>query len=141
MADLNRYLRRFWRLVAPPGRPGPVAVPVDRAASVADELGVVFERIDAAEEEADRIREAGHERARRYLEHADERVRRILADARAAADQARADAQAHHRQDLRAENEAALAAAREEASAIKARSGDNLETLTQHILGRVGWPE
>lgn len=100
MADLARYLRRFRRLVSPPGRPGPGGVPRERGRELADELAEVFAAIDAIADEADRIRQEGEEAARQRREGAEQEVERILAAADDEAEQARADAAAAHRRDL-----------------------------------------
>lgn len=133
MADLNRYLRRFWRLVSPPGRAGPVAVPVDRVSTVSEELAHVFELIDAVQAEADRIREDGERAARNRRDEAELQANGVLADARAGVDQARAEAQAHHRRDIEHDTEATLRAARREADAVKAQADDGIDALAQRI--------
>ncbi len=137
MADLNRYLRRFWRLVSPPGRPGPAGVPSDRARTITDEIGAVLESIDAVQEEAQRIRADAGQKARQRREEATERARRTLADARSRLDEERAAAQARHRGDVRGQAEAMLETARREAEAVRTRADRNVDEYAGRIAERL----
>lgn len=134
MADLARFLRRFRRLASPPGRAGPLAVPLDRARARSGELEDLFVAIDAISEEAERILSEAEERCVKVREDAEKGVSRLLDDARSEADAARADESVRRREELEEERRSTLDEAQEEAGGVRARAQDRLEDLAQRIV-------
>lgn len=137
MPDLSKYLRRFRRLVSPPGRPGPIAVPADRSARAADELEAVFQAVDAIQEEAERIRDESAEQARGKDAEAEDEAKRILSQARDRAEQVRAQEASRHREDIEKEAQSALDEARREARRIRERTQDKLDSMAQRLVARL----
>jgi hypothetical protein len=76
MAGWRDFLDRF-RPAGAPGAASPGGVPVDRAAAAAAELIPVLERLDAAQDEADRRRAAAQDEAARVT-HAGTRAAAAL---------------------------------------------------------------
>ena len=137
VADLSRYLRRFRRLVSPPGRAAPGAVPSDRRAELADELAELFAAIDEVQQEAERIRGEGEEEAERRREEADEQVERILSSAREETEELRADEAARRRQEIEDTIEEIRGDAEREAEAARARSQDRIGALADRVVDLV----
>lgn len=137
MADLDKYLRRFRRLVSPPGRPGPAAVPSDRAEERSDELQEVFAAIDRIEGEAREILDDGEERSEAMLADAEEEARRLLSEAGERADEARAEEQARHRRSVEEDSRSALEEARDEVREIERRVDTNLQSVADRVLERI----
>lgn len=137
MADLSSYLRRFRRLMSPPGRPGPAAVPKDRTADVSGELADVYGAVDAIAEEARRIRRDAEDRAEQRRTEAREEAERIRTQARERAEEERATAGAEKRSDLEDELREAAAAAEEEAVQVRMRAAQRIERLADRIAEQV----
>jgi vacuolar-type H+-ATPase subunit H len=137
MSDLSWYLRRFRRLVAPPGRPGPAGATTDAHADQRAELAELFVLIDDIERQAQGILEDADEQARRRSRDADEEAQRIVADADAGLDQARADAAARHRRHIEGEIVDIRAEAAAEAEDLRGRAQHNLDALTERIVRRI----
>lgn len=137
MADLSRYLRRFRRLVSPPGRAAPGAVPSDRRAELSDELAEVFAAIDEIEQEAERIRGEGEEEAERRRDEADEHVERILNSAREETEELRAEEAANRRQEIEDTIEEIRGDAEREAEAARGRSQDRIGDLADRVVDLV----
>jgi vacuolar-type H+-ATPase subunit H len=137
MPDLSRFLRRFRRLVSPPGRPGPIAVPADRSAELSSELEAVFRAIDGIQEEAERIRKQSEDEARKKKEEAEEEAGRILSEAGDRAEQARAEEASRHREDIEQETRRALDEASKEAEQIRGRVDQKLDSVAERVVARL----
>lgn len=141
MTDLDRYLRRFWRLMAPPGRPGSAAVPEDRSQTISDEIGSVLEAVDVVQAEAERIRSDAERQAQQRRETARQEAERILADARSRAGEVRAEAEMLQRRHIETQTETALAAAHTEAESLRERVDRGVAALAAEIVERLLGPD
>lgn len=137
MPDLSRFLRRFRRLVSPPGRPGPIAVPADRSAELSGELEAVFRAIDEVQQEAERIRKQSEDEARKKKDEAEEEARRILSEAGDRVEQARAEEASRHREDIEQETRKALDEASKEARGIRDRVDEKLDSMVERMIARL----
>lgn len=137
MPDLDRFLRRFRRLVAPPGRPRPAGVPVDREAALSDELAEVFAAIDAIQEDAEAIRKEGKEKAEELRSRAEEEARRVISEGEDQADEVRAEEAARHRERLQEEVQKALALARSDAEEVRERANERVDELAGRVVDLV----
>lgn len=137
MSDLSWYLRRFRRLVAPPGRPAAAASPTEEGAGPHDELAELFGLIDDIEREARRISEQAREEAQHRRSDGDERARRILAEANADLEQVRADEAARHRRHIEGEVGDIRAAAAKQAADLGDRARRRLDELADRVVQRI----
>jgi hypothetical protein len=69
MRPLDDLLRRFRPIVAPPGRAGAGAVPVDRASELLAEIAGVLAAIELIEDDAERLGATSRAEAEARLEH------------------------------------------------------------------------
>jgi len=137
MPDLDRFLRRFRRLVAPPGRPRPAGVPLDREAALSDELAEVFAAIDAIQKEAEAIGKEGRKKAEALRSEAEEEVRRVISDGEDQADRVRAEEAARHRGRLREDVQKTLARALGDAEEVRKRADDRLDEFAGRVVDLV----
>ncbi len=134
--DPTRSLRRFRRLVSPPGRAAPAAVPVDRDATLAQELAAVLSAVDEVDREVTRIREEADERAQRVRDDADAEAARLLDEASETADRERADAGAARTREI--EDELADLEARTDAevAAVRATAANHHDDVVAQLVRR-----
>lgn len=137
MVELSHYLRRFRRLVSPPGRQSPPARPADRRSALRDELSEVLQAIDHLEHESAHVREQAEQRARRRREEAEEEAERIRSRAEVELDDIQAEEAADRRRDIENEIERARAAGDERAEQIRGRAGPRVEGLAERIVQRI----
>ncbi len=135
--DLARFLRRFRRAVSPPGRPGPVSVPVDEESVRAEELRDVLAEIDDLAARAQHIRDEADARARDRRAAADAEAEQLLSRARAGAEVARAEAAALSRHDADEAIRSTEAAARQQAEEIRTRAEARLDDLAARVVRAV----
>jgi vacuolar-type H+-ATPase subunit H len=134
MATLSWYLRRFQRLVAPPGRPARIGVAPTPQTGPPRELDDVLDAVDAIRREADRIRDDAAAEAERVRADAADRADRVLAQAQRQAAAQRDEVAALHRSRIDDGIAAALAAADDEASEIRARATGRVDELAERIV-------
>jgi NACalpha-BTF3-like transcription factor len=124
-------------MVAPPGRPGRRAVPIEGPRDVEEELAPILEGIDQIADEADRIRQDARQRAGARDIKAREESEAILEEARQRAAAARAEAAADRTR--LSEEEIALveAQARAETEMISQAAADRLPRLVERVVEQV----
>lgn len=137
MAELDRYLRRFRRMVSPPGRPGPAAVPADRAAELASELAPLFASIDDIDAEAGRILRDADEEIERIEDESRGHAQEILSRAREQSAVARAEAIAKQRDEAEKEIHRAHEEAAREADRIRRVGRDRIPDLVDEVIARI----
>jgi flagellar biosynthesis/type III secretory pathway protein FliH len=137
MADLDRYLRRFRRLVSPPGRPATAGAPSDREVGLRDELGDVFAAIDAVAREAEQLREDARHRAAQRRGEATDRAARIVADARDDADRERSEAAAAWRTRVERDLTVVEQEAVGQAADVRSRTDERLDDVAARVVDRL----
>ena len=137
MADLGSYLRRFRRLMSPPGRPGPMAVPSDRVADTTDELAELLAAVDVIDQEARATLADAHDRAQRRREQGRLEADRIRREAQQQAEEERAAAAADQRSQLEDELQGLADAATHEAEEVRQAAADRLDDLAAEVAARV----
>jgi hypothetical protein len=131
---LTAYLRRFRRVVAPPGRPAPGAVPADRVADVRAEVVDLLTAIDRIGEEATEIVRRTEAEVEDLRIQTRTRVERLSADARHQASEARQTAAALRQERVTEELEALLDEARGRAAEIEHKARERLPLFTDRVL-------
>lgn len=137
MPDIDRYLRRFRRMVSPPGRPGPTAVPADRETELATELAPLFASIDDIDAEAARIGEDADVEVEEIEGESRERSQEILSRGREQAAVARADAIAGQRREANEDIRHLSEDAQQEAERIRRVGSSRIPGLVEEILARI----
>jgi hypothetical protein len=132
-----RFLDRFRRLHAPPGRPSDaIGVPAS-GEDVAAELAPVLSRLAEVEAQARAIEDEGRERARVLREQAERECAAILERARTEADAERGRAAAARRAAAVANAEVAHAEARREVERLRALRDAAVDELVAEVLACV----
>lgn len=139
MARSRNLLERF----RPAGTPGAAAkpgVPADHTAELASELEPVLARLRESVEEADAIRAQGAAEAQRIRHEGTERARAVTAQGRRDAEVDRAEAALHVTERADRESAETLAAAQQEAAAVRLRGQELLPEYADRVLATVrGW--
>jgi hypothetical protein len=137
MPALEELLRRFRPIVAPPGRAGATAIPVDRGAELIDELREVLAAVDPIEAEVARIESTARTAVDDLLESGRTQAARSTALAIDRAPGERAAAYAARRRAGEIAMRRELEAAEQEARRILAVARERIPELTEVVLGRI----
>jgi vacuolar-type H+-ATPase subunit H len=130
------FLERF-RAGGTPGAPAPGAVPADRVAEQATELGPLLDLLADVAEQADDLRQRASELAAERRRHGRERAAAILASAREEAEAERVDAADRARQVADDESAREVSAARRQARDIEAVARERMDDYVQRVLSDV----
>jgi vacuolar-type H+-ATPase subunit E/Vma4 len=136
MPAARGFLERF-RTSGTPGAAAGAGVPADRVAEREAELATLFEKLDAVEAEAARIRAAGLAEAERLRADAAARSRALLAQAERDADAERRQAAARVTALAEAETAQALVAAQNEAARVWAHAEQVRPQVVAEVLATV----
>lgn len=134
MADLDRYLRRFRRLVSPPGRPATAGAPSDREVGLRDELGDVFAAVDAVQGEAEQLLEDARREAEHRRAEAGDRAARIVAEAREDAERERTEAARAWRDRVERDLSDARQEADRQVTEVRTRTDERIEGVVDRAV-------
>ncbi len=137
MSDLSRYLRRFRRMVAPPGRPGLRAVPSDGPKDTSAELASIIREIDEIAAEAEAIRDEAERSANERQAAARDDAEAVIEKASQQAEVARAGAAAERAEASEQEIASLESDAKAEVDRIAAVSEERMARLVDQIVERV----
>lgn len=137
MPRVRDLLYRF-RPSGAPGSASATGVPIDRAATVAAELGPLFGQLAEVERQCDGIQDAARRDVAAINAAAAERVHTIVAEASGRVGSERAAAVVRIRGQVAADGAAELAAARVEAAAIRDRASQRMAGYVDRVVTAVG---
>ena len=126
MLSARDLLERF-RPVGAPGAAAPSGVPADRVAELSRELQPVFDELVEVQQRCADIRAVAAAEAKARRDRGAEEARAIVVAARGDAEAQRADAAARVRRESERESAATVAAAGQEAEAIRHRVAERLD--------------
>ncbi len=135
MAGLRALLARLRLRFRPVSTPGPAAaVPADRSAELAAELGPSLDLLEEAQAEARAIRERAAEEAERLRRDADREAGRIVAAAEARAGEVRRRGAEQARAATTAEADAVTTRGEQEAARLRRHAGERMPDLADEIV-------
>lgn len=137
MRPLDDLLRRFRPIVAPPGRAGAGAVPVDRASDLLAEIAGVLAAVDLIEDDAERIEATSRTEAEARLEHGRAAAAQVIAATRDQAPHERTAAYGERYRAGEARIQRELEGAEREAQRIRGVARTRTQQLADAIVERI----
>lgn len=132
MSHTSDFLEKF-RAGGTPGPPSSGAVPADRAAEQATELGPLLDLLAGVARQADDLRREAADAAAQRRRHGRQRAAAIVASARDQAESERVDAAERARQIADDESAAEVTAARRRAREIETLAQEHIEDYVQRV--------